>query len=98
MTPWHYFEKMCVIERFPQPNQEPVGLAFAPATQLAKTTLFCPGRAASGNEADVRQTRRSAFGRPKVDPQGAVQGWVGTQTRRSAIGRPEVDPTGAVQG
>src|SRR6266404_7107344 len=68
------------------------------ATQPAKTTLFCPGRAAGGNEADVRQTRRSALGRPEVDPKGAVQGWSGTQTRRSAFGRPEVDPKGAVQG
>jgi hypothetical protein len=33
-----------------------------------------------------------------VDPQGAVQGGIGTQTRRSAFGRPEVDPQGAVQG
>src|SRR6267154_5112944 len=43
--------------------------------QLAKTTLF-----ASGNEADVRQTRRSAFGRPQVDPKGAVQGGTGTKS------------------
>src|SRR5258708_4003823 len=49
--------------------------AFPPATQLAKTTLF-----ASGNEADVRQTRRSAFGRPEVDPKGAVQGGTGTKS------------------
>src|SRR4030088_1508821 len=47
----------------------------SPAAQLAKTTLF-----ASGNGADVRQTRRSAFGRPEVDPKGAVQGWRGTKT------------------
>jgi hypothetical protein len=32
------------------------------------------------NEVDVRQTRRSAFGRPEVDPQGADQGWSGTKT------------------
>jgi hypothetical protein len=44
---------------------QPVGLAVA---QLAKTTFF-----ASGDEAGVRQTRRSAFGRPKVDPTGAGQ-------------------------
>jgi hypothetical protein len=49
--------------------------SIRPATQLAKTTLF-----ASGNEADVRQTRRSAFGRPKVGPKGAVQGWSGTKS------------------
>src|ERR1700674_1977979 len=62
----------------PARPQEPIGLAFPPATQLAKTTLF-----ASGNEADVRQTRRSAFGRPEVDPKGAVQGGIGT---KSAVG------------
>ena len=43
--------------------------------QPAKTTLF-----AGGNGADVRQTRRSAFSRPKVDPEGAVQGWRGTKS------------------
>src|SRR5882757_1794377 len=48
---------------------------FPPAAQLAKTTLF-----ASGNEADVGQTRRSAFGRPEVDPKGAVQGGTGTKS------------------
>jgi hypothetical protein len=61
--------------------------------QLAKTTFF-----ASENEADVRQTRRSAFGRLQVDPTGAVQGRYGTQTRRSAFGRLQVDPQGAIQG
>jgi len=35
---------------------ELVGLAFPPATQLAKTTLF-----ASGNEADVRKSAAGDF-------------------------------------
>jgi hypothetical protein len=41
--------------------------------QAAKVTPF-----AAGNEADVRQIRRSEFGRPKVGPQGAGQGPAGT--------------------
>src|ERR1700693_2489155 len=45
----------------PQPavtssSPEPVGLAFPPPTQLAKTTLF-----ASGNEADVRKSAAGDF-------------------------------------
>jgi hypothetical protein len=34
----------------------------------------------AGNEGDVRQIRRSEFGRPKVGPQGAGHGPAGTKT------------------
>jgi len=61
----------------------PSCIAVGIATSLlraAKTTLFCQRK-----EADVRQTRRSAFGRPEVDPKGAVQGWTRHKKRRRRL-------------
>jgi hypothetical protein len=43
--------------------------------QAAKVAPFV-----AGNEADVRQIRRSEFGRPEVGPQGDGQGPAGAKT------------------
>src|SRR5260221_1732870 len=93
--------RSCIIRTFSRKKKQFCHYHALGACRTCISPCYAAGKNhpfASGNEADVRQTRRSAFGRPQVDPKGAVQGRTSTQTRRSAFGRPEVGPKGAVQG
>jgi hypothetical protein len=58
-------------------SAHPWASPFGPAGAVKnRSRRFC----AAGNEGDVRQIRRSEFGRPKVGPQGVGQGPADTKT------------------